>query len=93
MPRVVPSAAPSGAALHSLLSQGIAGLSGLDNEPLSEPAEIDDDGIVAIQELLYRGPAALKRARELSASLKKSAAPDPETLAELYDLLELAAAE
>jgi chemotaxis protein histidine kinase CheA len=91
--KAAPSAAPSGANLHSLLGQGIAGLSALDDEPLSEPAEIDDDGIVAIQDLLYRGPAALKRARELSASLKKSAAPDSEALAELYDLLELAAAE
>ena len=93
VPAVPPSAAPSGANLHSLLGQGIAGLSSLESEPLSEPAEFDDDGIVAILELLYRGPAALKRARELSASLKQAAAPDPEALAELYDLLELAAAE
>jgi chemotaxis protein histidine kinase CheA len=93
VPAFPPSAAPSGANLHSLLGLGIAGLSSLESEPLSEPAEFDDDGIVAIQELLYRGPAALKRARELSASLKQAAAPDPEALAELYDLLELAAAE
>lgn len=87
------AAAPSGSDLHSLLGQGITGLSALDREPLSEPTEIEDDGVVAIQDLLYRGPAALKRARELSAALKNSTAPDAETLAELYDLLELAAAE
>ena len=92
-PIAAATAAPSGADLFALLGQGIAGLSGLDDEPLGVPAEIDDDTVVAIQELLYRGPAALRRARELSTSLKHVRAPDPELLAELYDLLELAAAE
>lgn len=87
-------APPSGSDLHHLLGAGISGLSGLEHEPLSEPAEVDDDGIVPIQDLLYRGRAALHRAIELGDTLKRAGpSPDAESLAELYDLLELAAAE
>ena len=86
--------APSGAALHDMLGAGISGLSGLDSTPLAEPAEIEDDGIVPIQDLLYRGPAALRRAAQLGDSYRKAGAtPSAEELAELYDLLELAVAE
>lgn len=86
--------APSGTDLHHLLGAGIQGLSGLDHEPLSEPVDVDDDGIVPIQDLLYRGQAALHRAVELGDTLKRAGpSPDAESLAELYDLLELAAAE
>ena len=86
--------APSGTDLHHLLGAGIQGLSGLDREPLSEPVDVDDDGIVPIQDLLYRGRAALHRAVALSDTLKRAGpSPDAESLAELYDLLELATAE
>jgi len=87
--------APSGAALSSLLGAGIAGLSQLDDEPLSQPVAIDeDDGVVPIQDLLYRGKAALRRAIELGDSVKRHGmAPTADTLTELFDLLELAAAE
>jgi len=89
--------APAGTALHEMLGAGIAGLSKLDDEPMSEPAPVEDDGTVAIQDLLYRGKAALRRAMELGDQLKKAAAEqkpaDAEALAELYDLLELAATE
>ena len=92
-PELAPNA-PSGTDLHHLLGAGIQGLSGLDREPLSEPVDVDDDGIVPIQDLLYRGRAALHRAVELSDTLKRAGpSPDAESLAELYDLLELAAAE
>ncbi len=92
-PELAPNA-PSGTDLHHLLGAGIHGLSGLDSEPLSEPVDVDDDGIVPIQELLYRGRAALHRAVELGDTLKRAGlSPDAESLAELYDLLELAAAE
>ena len=88
------STAPSGTDLHHLLGAGIDGLSGLDREPLSEPVDVDDDGIVPIQDLLYRGRAALHRAVEIGDTLKRAGpSPDAESLAELYDLLELAAAE
>jgi HPt (histidine-containing phosphotransfer) domain-containing protein len=86
--------APSGAALHEMLGAGIAGLSKLADEPLSEPVAVEDDGILPIQDLLYRGNSALRRAIELGNVLKKAATPaGPGDLAELYDLLELAASE
>lgn len=86
--------ASSGASLNQLLASSLAGLSKLDDEPLSEPAELEDDGVVPIQDLLYRGQAALRRAIELGGLMKKSGgAPEPASFAELLDLLELAAAE
>ena len=86
--------APSGAALHDLLGAGIAGLSRLADEPLSEPAPVDDDFLVPIEDLLYRGNAALRRAIELGDRLKKAATPEAaEALTELHDLLELATTE
>ena len=88
------TAAPSGAALHGLLGAGISGLAQLESVPLAEPAEIEDDGVVPIQDLLYRGHAALRRAAQLGQSFRRSGeTPDAEALAELYDLLELAEAE
>jgi hypothetical protein len=53
------------------------------------PRETDDTGIVAIDSLLYRGPAALARARALRDSLSASGS-SAESLAELFDLLDLA---
>ncbi len=87
-------AAPSGAALHDLLGAGISGLSSLGSTPLAEPVELEDDGVVPIQDLLYRGKSALRRAAQLGQSYRTSGAtPNAEELAELYDLLELAEAE
>jgi len=84
----------SGSELHDLLGAGLTGLSALDDTPLAEPAELEDDGVVPIQDLLYRGASALRRAAQLGQSFKRAgAAPTADELAELYDLLELAAAE
>jgi hypothetical protein len=48
---------------------------------------------VPIEQLLYSGRAALDRAREVRDALRaRPGAPDPALLAELYDLLDLAAA-
>jgi hypothetical protein len=49
--------------------------------------------IVPVEELLYRGAAALARAREVRDRLRAAhgAVPDAALLAELYDLLDLAA--
>jgi hypothetical protein len=59
-----------------------------------EPAELEDDGIVPIQDLLYRGRSALRRATQLGQSFRRAgAAPSRDDLDELYDLLELAEAE
>ena len=96
IPSVVPAAAAalSGSALHDLLGAGISGLSSLGNTPLAEPTEIEDDGVVPIQDLLYRGRSALRRAAQLGQSFRTLGAPPSEDdLAELYDLLELAEAE
>ena len=86
--------APSGAALHDMLGAGLSGLANLEETPLAEPVEIEDDGVVPIQDLLYRGRAALRRAAQLGQSFRRAgSAPNPDELAELYDLLELAEAE
>ena len=87
--------APSGSSLQHALESGISGLERLNDEPMAEPALVDeDDGVVPIQELVYRGRSALTRAIAMGDSIKTgTTSPDPETLAELFDLLELAATE
>jgi hypothetical protein len=49
-----------------------------------------DQGVVPIETLLYRGESALARARTLRDALRKADRPESESLAELYDLLDLA---
>jgi chemotaxis protein histidine kinase CheA len=89
-----PAAAPSGGALHDMLGAGISGLASLGDTPLSTPTELEDDGVVPIQDLLYRGRAALRRAAQLGQSFRTSGStPNADELAELYDLLELAEAD
>jgi len=88
------SAAASGSALSDMLGAGISGLSALNTTPLVEPAELEDDGVVPIQDLLYRGRAALRRAAQLGHTFRNSGStPNADELAELYDLLELAEVE
>lgn len=96
---------PTGRQLHALLETGIAGFGMLEQQPLSEPAPVAEEmDVVPIESLLYRGRAALARARELRARLRASlgdnngggagvAALDQAALDELLDLLDLAAAE
>ena len=84
--------ATSGDDLHALLERGIAGLSGLDDAPLAEPLAFVDDVTVPIEDLVYRGRDALERAIELRDVMRNAGGtPDPSMLAELFDLLELAA--
>lgn len=86
--------APSGTALGSILTESLAGLAGLEREPLSEPLDVEDDGVVPIQDLVYRGRGALHRAVRIGETLKRAGgAPDPDALGELFDLLELATTE
>jgi hypothetical protein len=74
-----------------MLQTGIAGIDLLRERPLSQPVDIIDDQVVPIESLLYRGRAALDRAREVRDGLRGAGGtPDPEALAELYDLLDLA---
>ena len=61
---------------------------------MSPPAALDDERIVPIDELLYRGRAALERAAALRAELLYiDTTPPREVVEELFDLIELALAE
>ena len=85
---------PSGAELDSLLSTGIRGIGALGDRPLSEPVPLVDESLAPIDEYLYRGRAALDRARELREEIRRGGGvPRSEQLEELLDLIELAGAE
>jgi hypothetical protein len=89
-----PAHAPrSGRALRDMLNASLSQLSSLEDVPLIEPVHHDDDVIVPIEALLYRGQAALDRARALRDELRNRGSTDPDALHELYDLLDLARAE
>jgi hypothetical protein len=77
-----------------LIDASIAALDHLAVQPLVEPSPINDDDIVPIESLLYRGRAALDRAVEIRDELRGGAASaDQAALNELFDLLDLARAE
>lgn len=82
-----------GAELSALLATGIAGLAPLGDARLLDPVTEPDDDIVAIDDLLYRGKDALRAAIALGDHLRDADQPDHESLQELYDLLQLAAAD
>ena len=86
---------PTGRDLAALLDTGINALGAqLTQRPLSKAVPIIDESLVPIETLLFRGRAALDRARTLRNELRDAArTPSPDELAELYDLLELAASE
>jgi hypothetical protein len=88
---------PTGRALHAFLQNGI---SEIERAPIAidgvEESDAEEGGaVVSIDALLYRGRAALDRARvvrdEIRAAEKAGSAPRPETLSELLDLIDLAA--
>lgn len=83
----------SGRALREMLDVSLTELSSLEDVPLIEPVRADEDAVVPIEALVYRGQAALDRARELRDELRSRGATDPEALHELYDLLDLARVE
>lgn len=83
-----------GAELSALLSTSLAGLEPLATTHLADPLYGPDDDVVPIDELLFRGKDALQQALHLGERLRDaSTAPDANTLAELYDLLQLASAD
>ncbi|GJG84825.1 hypothetical protein tb265_00060 [Gemmatimonadetes bacterium T265] len=89
---------PTGPALVELLEHGITGLERWPGTPLDVPAvpapAAAPDGVVPIEALCYRGRAALDRARAVRDLLRaEDGAPDAALLAELYDLLDLAASD
>ncbi len=83
----------SGRALRDMLGATLDQLASLEVEPLAEPAPVDDDSIVPVESLVYRGPAALDRARALRDVMRRTGVADPDSLNELYELLDLARAE
>ena len=88
------SATPTGRELHAMLQDGISNINRLEDRPLSEPVPILEDGVVPIERLLYRGEAALARAREIRDNVRaRGKGQVPEPLAELFDLLDLASVE
>jgi len=84
---------PTGPELRQFLETGIAGFEQLDHTPLAPPAPLDDATIVSIDELVYRGRAALERAIEVRDEIRLSGGNTDAALAELFDLLDLAAAD
>ena len=88
-----PLPTPTGRELQSLLESGLAGLQPLEEATLSQPGRFDDDEIVSMDSLLYRGPVALARAIELRDALRANGSTDDEALRELYDLLDLVRSE
>jgi chemotaxis protein histidine kinase CheA len=89
----LPPASPQGDTLRSLLATGIAGLTRLDNETFSPPAHIEEEA-VPIEELFYRGRAALDRALEIGDEIRaRGGSPNSAELEELFALLELATTE
>ena len=86
-------ATPTGAELTQFLQSGIAGFNELDRTPLAPPAPLDDATLVSIDDLVYRGRAALDRAIEVRDLIRLSSGNTDDALAELFDLLDLAAAD
>jgi hypothetical protein len=100
-PRITPAAghrAPTPAAgsalLDDLLDRGIRTLGTLPRTPLSNPVALPEQPPVPIDVLLYRGRAALERARVIRDDARSAEGPiDPAMLAELFDLIDLALSE
>ena len=85
---------PTGRELQTFLQSGIAGFSTLSERPLSQPVPLVDETVVPIQTLLYSGRSALDRAREIRQEMAQGGGPpSPDALEELFDLLDLAAAD
>ncbi len=82
---------PSGDQLRAFLQDGISGLRRLEDQPLSAPVSFPGDDAVPIEQLLYRGRAALERAVALRHEWERDGAtPSPDEMRELFDLLDLA---
>jgi hypothetical protein len=89
-----PVRTPTGRQLHDLLEDGLVGIQALEERPFAAPLPLPDDDVVPIEQLLYRGRGALRRATELRDEVRRSgAAPSADAVAELFDLLDLALAE
>jgi hypothetical protein len=89
-----PTPTTGAAAQGDLLDRGIRNLGTLPQTPLSNPVTLAEQPPVPIDVLLYRGKAAIERAREIRDALRRSGGvADADALGELYDLLDLALTE
>ena len=85
------TATPTGRELREFLDRGIETLDRLQDKPLRQPTPLPDETIVPIQDLVYRGRAAVERARSLRDELRqRGGSPPQDVIDELYDLLDLA---
>jgi hypothetical protein len=81
---------PTGVELRAMLESGISELDQLDQRPLTPPVPLPQERVVPIETLLYRGDAALRRAREIRDEIRATGGPpEPDTLDELFALLDL----
>ncbi|NUR35043.1 MAG: hypothetical protein HOQ30_13615 [Gemmatimonadaceae bacterium] len=86
-----PTPSKGAAAMNELLDRGIRTLGTLPQTPLSNPVTLPEQAPVPIDVLLYRGRAAIERAREIRDTIRRNGGvADADTLGELYDLLDLA---
>jgi hypothetical protein len=77
--------------LGDLLDAGIKTLGTLGHSPLSAPTPLGEQPPVPIDALVYRGRAAIERAREIRDEVRRMGGPvEQEKLGELFDLLDLA---
>jgi hypothetical protein len=102
LPSIAEQLVPAASATHaldstsaSLIDSSIAALDALGEQPFLEPSPWgDEETVIEIGTLLYRGRTALERAIELRDEIRgHRGGPSRETLDELFDLLELARAE
>jgi chemotaxis protein histidine kinase CheA len=85
---------PTGIELREMLQSGITELGQLDERPLTAPIPLAQERVVPIETLLYRGDAALERARAIRDEIRASGGtPSAENLDELFALLDLVRAE
>jgi chemotaxis protein histidine kinase CheA len=88
----IATAATPGRRSTPSLDSAIAAFDSLADERMAEPRIIDE--VIPIDELFYRGRAALDRAVVVRDAIKRAGSPPPQHLLdELYDLVELARAE
>ena len=78
-------------ALVDLLDSGIRSFGVLRTTPLAAPVAVAEQPLVPIDRLLYRGRAAIERARTIRDEVRQAdGAADPALMQELFDLLDLA---
>ncbi|GAC1649179.1 MAG: hypothetical protein NVS4B3_05830 [Gemmatimonadaceae bacterium] len=94
LPREGRGRTPTGSQLRDLLETGIASIGRLAERPLTPPIPLIDPTLIPIEHLLYRGQAALGRAMAMRDEVRRrGGAPSADEISELFDLVELAAAD